>query len=425
MVTLNIFTYVLDHFTIHTALLFFLFLASVHTAKTSPLPVCPSAKATPDNPLLLSLSYLHFFFVCSYFLIFAAMAVLGHHKSETRHSESKNIYAAISKIFFWKQKKVWGKKEKTFLKENIQYFRLQIWHFFLYTLHFVCKLKKCNLKLRLEEWWHINPSIVLLSILLWGNSWLLAPPPAGDFDQKPYVSPDADSSTVRLQGNEDYVLLACDGFFDAVQPSEVPQLVMGALQELPLPEGAAEAPPDSGMGQTVAQKLVASAKEAGSSDNITVMLVFLRPLLELASATRGRCAAPQTPAEAAASQEEAETWAAQPSGWCQQRLQFVQDQPSPDPSSLDLQNSGPSCSGLCCRLHSLILLSPTELSFISISQFVSSPDPAQERFCEKVAKTWRQTCRGSGSVTAAPVCMCGSLHGLVERPPQQCLHRAG
>ncbi|KAF6737493.1 Protein phosphatase 1F [Oryzias melastigma] len=129
----------------------------------------------------------------------------------------------------------------------------------------------------------------------------------GDFDQKPYVSPDADSSTVRLQGNEDYVLLACDGFFDAVQPSEVPQLVMGALQELPLPEGAAEAPPDSGMGQTVAQKLVASAKEAGSSDNITVMLVFLRPLLELASATRGRCAAPQTPAEAAASQEEAET----------------------------------------------------------------------------------------------------------------------
>uniref|UniRef100_A0A3P9HA19 Protein phosphatase 1F n=1 Tax=Oryzias latipes TaxID=8090 RepID=A0A3P9HA19_ORYLA len=116
----------------------------------------------------------------------------------------------------------------------------------------------------------------------------------GDFDQKPYVSSDADSSTVRLQGNEDYVLLACDGFFDAVQPSEVPQLVMGAQ-------------PDGGTGQTVAQKLVAHAKEAGSSDNITVLLVFLRPLPDLGCATGGRCATPQSSAEAAPSRGEAET----------------------------------------------------------------------------------------------------------------------
>lgn len=132
-------------------------------------------------------------------------------------------------------------------------------------------------------------------------------PPPGDFDQKPYVSSDADSSTVRLQGNEDYVLLACDGFFDAVQPSEVPQLVMGALQELPLPEGESEAQPDGGTGQTVAQKLVAHAKEAGSSDNITVLLVFLRPLPDLGCATGGRCASPQSSAEAAPSRGEAET----------------------------------------------------------------------------------------------------------------------
>ncbi|KAJ8391732.1 hypothetical protein AAFF_G00086820 [Aldrovandia affinis] len=59
----------------------------------------------------------------------------------------------------------------------------------------------------------------------------------GDFDQKPYISSDADCASVRLSGDEDYVLLACDGFFDT--------------------------------------GLVAHAKSAGSSDNITVLLLFL------------------------------------------------------------------------------------------------------------------------------------------------------
>uniref|UniRef100_A0AAQ4Q621 Protein phosphatase, Mg2+/Mn2+ dependent, 1F n=1 Tax=Gasterosteus aculeatus aculeatus TaxID=481459 RepID=A0AAQ4Q621_GASAC len=91
----------------------------------------------------------------------------------------------------------------------------------------------------------------------------------GDFDQKPYVSGDADCVTTQLLGDEDYVLLACDGFFDAVEPSEVPHLVREALRR-----------PDAA-GLRVAQQLVCHAKEAGSSDNITVMLVFLRPLKQL------------------------------------------------------------------------------------------------------------------------------------------------
>ncbi|XP_018584246.1 protein phosphatase 1F isoform X2 [Scleropages formosus] len=86
----------------------------------------------------------------------------------------------------------------------------------------------------------------------------------GDFDQKPYISSDADGTSMHLAGQEDYVLLACDGFFDAVQPSEVPGLVNEALLE------------SQGQGDPVAQRLVAQAKASGSSDNITVMLVFLR-----------------------------------------------------------------------------------------------------------------------------------------------------
>ncbi|KAL7839909.1 hypothetical protein SRHO_G00265670 [Serrasalmus rhombeus] len=102
----------------------------------------------------------------------------------------------------------------------------------------------------------------------------------GDFDQKPYVSNAADCSSVQLSGEEDYILLACDGFFDVVQPVEVPGLVLEALRET------------GGSGTEAAQSLVNQAKAAGSSDNITVLLVFLREpqkllLSEMGSGTEG------------------------------------------------------------------------------------------------------------------------------------------
>ncbi|XP_020382877.2 protein phosphatase 1F [Rhincodon typus] len=86
----------------------------------------------------------------------------------------------------------------------------------------------------------------------------------GDIDQKPYVSGDADSASFKLNGTEDYVVLACDGFFDGVEPSRVVDLVQEHLEE------------NGGDGSTVAESLVAAAKEGGSNDNITVVLVFLR-----------------------------------------------------------------------------------------------------------------------------------------------------
>ncbi|XP_059839198.1 protein phosphatase 1F isoform X1 [Hypanus sabinus] len=86
----------------------------------------------------------------------------------------------------------------------------------------------------------------------------------GDIDQKPYISGDADCSMFELDGREDYIILACDGFFDGVEPSKVVHLVQEHLQK------------NAGDGSSVAETLVTAAKEGGSSDNITVVLVFLR-----------------------------------------------------------------------------------------------------------------------------------------------------
>ncbi|XP_076846011.1 protein phosphatase 1F [Brachyhypopomus gauderio] len=86
----------------------------------------------------------------------------------------------------------------------------------------------------------------------------------GDYDQKPYVSNAADCSSVQMCGDEDYVLLACDGFFDVLRPDDVPGLVLAALRD------------SDGSGRDVARSLVAEAKAAGSTDNITVLLAFLR-----------------------------------------------------------------------------------------------------------------------------------------------------
>ncbi|GAB1300046.1 Protein phosphatase 1F [Apodemus speciosus] len=91
----------------------------------------------------------------------------------------------------------------------------------------------------------------------------------GDVFQKPYVSGEADAASRELTGSEDYLLLACDGFFDVVPHHEVTGLVRGHLLK------------HKGSGMRVAEELVAVARDRGSHDNITVMVVFLRDPLEL------------------------------------------------------------------------------------------------------------------------------------------------
>ncbi|XP_051902333.1 protein phosphatase 1E-like [Hippocampus zosterae] len=105
--------------------------------------------------------------------------------------------------------------------------------------------------------------------VIWFGTWrvngsLSVSRAIGDSEHKPYICGDADHAAFPLDGSEDYLLLACDGFWDTVSPDEAVRVVSDHLQE------------NAGDTAMVAHKLVASARDAGSSDNITVIAVFLR-----------------------------------------------------------------------------------------------------------------------------------------------------
>lgn len=111
------------------------------------------------------------------------------------------------------------------------------------------------------------------SVIHWGtwrvNGQLAVSRAIGDSDYKPYVSSDPDVTTVELNGSEDFLVIACDGLWDTVTPQEAADAVYKQLKE------------NKDDLNAVAQTLVSLAKGNGSSDNITIIVVFLRPISEL------------------------------------------------------------------------------------------------------------------------------------------------
>ncbi|XP_063966694.1 protein phosphatase 1E-like [Lytechinus pictus] len=106
--------------------------------------------------------------------------------------------------------------------------------------------------------------------VVWFGAWrvngsLAVSRSIGDPDYKPYVCSDADTAILPLDGSEECIIIACDGLWDVITPEGA----CTAIQEF-IKSGADL----SG----VAPELVSMAKDAGSNDNITVMVVFLNPL---------------------------------------------------------------------------------------------------------------------------------------------------
>ncbi|KAL8560046.1 hypothetical protein ACOMHN_041515 [Nucella lapillus] len=86
----------------------------------------------------------------------------------------------------------------------------------------------------------------------------------GDPNEKPFLCSQADTCSFQRTGTEDYLVLACDGIWDVLDPGDVPFLVHTYLAQHP------------GGRLGVARHLVARAKEMRSTDNISCVVVFLR-----------------------------------------------------------------------------------------------------------------------------------------------------
>ena len=102
---------------------------------------------------------------------------------------------------------------------------------------------------------------------------------SGDGEYKPYISAEADVTTVIKNGSEDFLIIACDGLWDTITPEEATLIVFQHLEENSQSGGDIE---------NIGARLATASKDRGSGDNITIIVVFIRPVEELIARGRGR-----------------------------------------------------------------------------------------------------------------------------------------
>jgi len=114
------------------------------------------------------------------------------------------------------------------------------------------------------------------TVIHWGawrvNGQLAVSRAIGDGEYKPYVTAQPDITTIKRNGTEDFIIVACDGLWDTVTPEEATRLVFQHLKEHQTNGGDLE---------NLSAKLATIAKEKGSTDNITIIVVLLKPVKEL------------------------------------------------------------------------------------------------------------------------------------------------
>ncbi|RLU22632.1 hypothetical protein DMN91_004910 [Ooceraea biroi] len=103
------------------------------------------------------------------------------------------------------------------------------------------------------------------------NGFLSISRAIGDVPYKPYISGEPEVRCVPLDGTEDFLIIACDGLWDYIDQRTAALRVYGQVLQNPHDL------------KYVHQALLQSAKRAGSLDNITVIVVFLTPPVEIAS----------------------------------------------------------------------------------------------------------------------------------------------
>ncbi|XP_069365662.1 uncharacterized protein [Maniola hyperantus] len=106
------------------------------------------------------------------------------------------------------------------------------------------------------------------TVMFWGtwrvNGQLAVSRAIGDVQYKPYVTARPEIVVVELDGDEDFVVVGCDGLWDVLSEDAVALSVYKQLCN------------DRDDLKAVPKNLVRQAKRAGSEDNISVIVVFLK-----------------------------------------------------------------------------------------------------------------------------------------------------
>lgn len=88
----------------------------------------------------------------------------------------------------------------------------------------------------------------------------------GDIDTEPYITHTPDIHRYRLEKNDQFVVLACDGLWDVLSNQEVTDFI--------LTEGYDADSTRINKSVNIAKKLGEYAIEKGSTDNITIIIIY-------------------------------------------------------------------------------------------------------------------------------------------------------
>ena len=72
-----------------------------------------------------------------------------------------------------------------------------------------------------------------------------------------------------MNGSEDFLILACDGLWDMITPEDARDIVFQHLEENKMSNGDID---------NISARLATAAKDKGSGDNITIIVIFIRPV---------------------------------------------------------------------------------------------------------------------------------------------------
>ncbi|KAK3737460.1 hypothetical protein QZH41_008343 [Actinostola sp. cb2023] len=96
----------------------------------------------------------------------------------------------------------------------------------------------------------------------------------GDVEHKPYISGEPFVAEYSFEGDEEFLILACDGLWDTIGRDHAVELVKNHIAQ-------------GNTRDSAAKLLVVAAKDAGSSDNISVIVVYLDAHMTSNSADNG------------------------------------------------------------------------------------------------------------------------------------------